>query len=239
MVSAALLWTGASPFVVIVGAALSGLVCFKNVRSACSSARPVGTGKQIVTQTIILFFVILAGLGGLYGIDKRLFELAALMLKIDFFAYGGGFASLPLMLHEVVGIQGWMDAKTFMDGIALGQLTPGPIVITSTFVGYVVAGLSGAVVATIAIFTPSFILLLVATPFFDRLKNSAYFLRAMRGILASFVGLLFFVTVKFALAVPWDIVRTLLVFATFAGLLKKADPLYILLAGAVISVFLF
>ena len=47
------------------------------------------------------------------------------------FAFGGGFTSLPLMLHEIVGVKGWLDEKTFMDGIALGQVTPGPIVITA------------------------------------------------------------------------------------------------------------
>jgi chromate transporter len=239
VVSAALFWLGISPFVVIIGAALSGIVFFKNVRSVSSSDRPEETGRRIFRQIALLFFVLLTGFIGLYGINTKLFELAALMLKIDFFAYGGGFAALPLMLHEVVGIRGWMDAKTFMDGIALGQLTPGPIAITSTFVGYVVHGASGAVVSTIATFAPSFIILVVATPFFDRLKNSAYFLRATRGILASFVGLLFFVTIKFASAVPWDIIRTLLVFTALAGLLKKVDILYIVLAGAVISVLIF
>jgi len=57
------------------------------------------------------------------------------MMKVDLFAFGGGFASVPLMYHEVVNMRHWMDGKTFMDGIALGQVTPGPIVITATFVG--------------------------------------------------------------------------------------------------------
>jgi len=71
----------------------------------------------------------------------------------------------------------------------------------------------------------------------DRLKTSAYFLSATKGILASFVGLLFFVTVKFALAVPWDIVRIVLVCAAFVALLKKMDILYIVIIAAVISLF--
>jgi chromate transporter len=57
------------------------------------------------------------------------------MMKVDLFAFGGGFASIPFMLHEVVDLRHWMEAKTFMDGIALGQVAPGPVVITSTFVG--------------------------------------------------------------------------------------------------------
>ena len=88
--------------------------------------------------------------------DKDSFILSALMMRIDLFAFGGGFTSLPLMLHEIVGVKGWLDEKTFMDGIALGQVTPGPIVITAAFVGYLLNGSMGSVVATLSIFTPSF-----------------------------------------------------------------------------------
>jgi chromate transporter len=161
------------------------------------------------------------------------------MLKIDLFAFGGGFASIPLMLQEVVNVRGWLDSKTFMDGIALGQVTPGPIVITATFVGYLVYGLPGALVATIAIFTPSFLLLVGTAPFFHRLKQSPIFSNATQGILASFVGLLLYVTMRFALAVPWDILRVCLVAAALIALLRKVDLLYIVLIGAAISVALF
>lgn len=98
------------------------------------------------------------------------------MMKIDFFAFGGGYASLPLMLHEFVENFKWIDEKTFMDGIALGQITPGPIVITSTFVGYILYGFSGAVVATVAIFTPSFIILASLTELSRKIRHSRVFL---------------------------------------------------------------
>ena len=64
-----------------------------------------------------------------------MFDLATVMVKVDLFAFGGGFASVPVMLHQVVDVRNWMDSRTFMDGIALGQVTPGPIVITVTFCG--------------------------------------------------------------------------------------------------------
>jgi len=162
-----------------------------------------------------------------------------LMMGIDLFAFGGGFASIPLMLHEIVNVRGWMDNKTFMDGVALGQVTPGPIVITSTFIGYVLYGLSGGVVATLAVFTPSFLMVIALTPVFDRLKTSVYFARATKGILASFVGLLFFVTIRFSLVVPWDLVRGVLVCAAFAALLRTVDILFVVLITAVVSIFLF
>ncbi|HCZ11314.1 MAG TPA: hypothetical protein DHV16_03460 [Nitrospiraceae bacterium] len=175
----------------------------------------------------------------LYLGHKEFFNLAVTMIKIDLFAFGGGFASLPLMLHEVVTVEGWMDSKTFMDGIALGQITPGPIVITAAFVGYVMYGIAGAAVATIAVFAPSLLILTASAPVFERFKISPFFQGAIKGILASFAGLLLFVALKFALAVPWDIIRVLFVVTTFIALLRKVDTLYIVLAGAILSLVLF
>jgi len=239
LISAALLWSGVSPFVVIIGAALAGTLFFANLGSP---ALPTHIGKRNqreFKQVMLLFFIFLAGLAGLYIANIKLFNLATLMLKIDLFAFGGGFGSVPLMLHEIVDIRKWVDSKTFMDGIALGQVTPGPIVITATFVGYLMYGVAGALVATVAVFTPSFLVLTGVTPFFDRLKTSKYFMGATKGILATFVGLLFYATIKFASAVPWDVVRVLILLGALIALLRKIDILYVVLAGAVISVIIF
>jgi len=238
LLSAISFWFGISPFIVIIGAGTLGMAFLK-----VSASRTVTNSKTKETQWSArqiagLLVAFLICFTGLYFLSAILFNLAAVMLKIDIFAFGGGFASLPLMLHEIVMGKGWLDSKTFMDGIALGQVTPGPIVITATFVGYLVYGLSGAIVATIAIFTPSFFILVIVAPFFDRLKNSVYFLRAIDGFFASFVGLLLYVCFKFATTVPWDIARILLGLAALAALICKVDILYIVLAGAVISVFI-
>jgi len=237
LLSAFVFWAGINPFIVIVGAGIAGMAISRASVSKAAvdpDKRKTSTAKQI-TLILICF---LSCLAALYFLNNKLFILAAVMLKIDFFAFGGGFASLPLMLHEIVMGRGWLDSKTFMDGIALGQVTPGPIVITATFVGYLVYGLSGAIIATIAIFTPSFFMLVIVAPFFDRLKNSVYFLRAIDGGFASFVGLLLYVCFKFATTVPWDIARILLGLAALAALIRKVDILYIVLAGAFISVFI-
>jgi chromate transporter len=237
LLSAIFFWFGISPFIVIIGAGILGMAFLK-----VSASSTVTNSKTIETQCnarqiaglLAVFFICLAGL---YFISPILFSLVAVMLKIDLFAFGGGFTSLPLMLNEVVTNRAWLDSKTFMDGIALGQVTPGPIIITATFVGYLVYGFLGAVVATIAIFTPSFFLVVTIAPFFDRLKNSVYFMRAIDGIFASFVGLLLYVCIKFTMTVPWDVVRILLGLAALTALLRKVDILYIVLVGALISIF--
>jgi chromate transporter len=230
-------WFGLSPFLVIVGAGIIGMAFLKvsasrNIINAETKETPWNT-KQIM-GLLVTFSICFTGL---YLLSSVPFNLAVVMLKIDIFAFGGGFASLPLMLHEVVNNKGWMNSKTFMDGIALGQITHGPIVITATFVGYMVCGFLGALVATIAIFTPSFFMVITVAPFFDRLNKSIYFTKAIDGIFASFVGLLLYVCIKFTIVVPWDIIRILLCLAALTALLRKVNILYIVPIGAAISVF--
>jgi len=229
---------GISPFFVILGAGLTGMVLIK-VKTQKDLMIEENKSKKQVSMIIVPVMFVIIGIMFLFTVNKRLFELAMLMMKIDLFAFGGGFASLPLMLQEIVKVRGWMDDKTFMDGIALGQVTPGPIVITATFVGFVNSGLAGAVIATMAIFTPSFILLLFGSAVFKRLQSFKLFQCSVKGIFASFVGLLLYTTLKFAIAVPWDIMRFVILLVAITALLKKVDILYVVIIGGLISVFLF
>jgi chromate transporter len=116
-------------------------------------------------------------------------------------------------------------------------VTPGPIVITATFVGFSVAGLLGALAGTIGIFAPSFLMVLITVPYLDRLQGSLLFRRALRGVLASFVGLLAAVAISFGTTVSWSIPMVLIVVAAFAALRFKVDILWVVLAGAAISIF--
>lgn len=238
-VAAALLFgLKVSPFLVILAGAAAGSLLLRS--TGTKSPGSPATGELFHGKPLLLLLALLAaGLAAAYAFDPTLFRLALTMLKIDCFAFGGGFAALPLMMHETVDVRSWLTGKAFMDGIALGQVTPGPIVITATFVGFMAAGLTGALVATVSIFAPSFLVLLITAPLFDRLKASPVFLGATRGAFATFLGLLIFMTVKFALLVPWDTLRVGVAFVSFGALLMKVDTFYIVLAGALLSLFLF
>jgi chromate transporter len=234
ILAAALLMARVHPIVVICGAGLAGLMIR---RSAGPSGPPI---PETAAQRPSWAAAALAGgsvaiLALLFLIHRPLGELGLLMVKVDLFAFGGGYASLPVMLHEVVEVRGWLDARTFMDGIALGQVTPGPIVITATFVGYQVAGIAGAVVATLAIFAPSLTLLIAAVPHFDRLQGSDLVQRAVHGILASFVGLLVAVALRFALATEWSVPLGVLTLAAFTALRLKVDILWVVVAGGAVA----
>jgi chromate transporter len=142
----------------------------------------------------------------------------------------------PSCYTEFVDVRSWMDAQTFLNGIALGQITPGPIVITATFIGYMMYGPIGGLVATKSIFLPSFLLVVGIVPYYDRLSSSIRFSRAINGIFCSFVGLLAYVTLHLAYNVPWDLPHVLLAGAAFVALQKKIDVLWIVGAGTVISI---
>lgn len=227
------------PLVIILAAAMAGLMLVKKTALASPGQHDSQNWQKAGGQIVILALLTLTTYGMVFLVDRKLFDLATVMLRVDLFAFGGGFGSLPIMFREVVAVKGWLDSKTFMDGIALGQITPGPIVVTATFAGYLLLGLAGAAIATIAIFTPSFLLLIAAAPFFDRFKAAPYFAVITQSIYASFVGLLGFIAVKFGMAVHWEMIKVLFALAVLIALLKRLPLPGIVLAGALISSFLF
>jgi len=236
VVAAVLFGFGVSPFIVILLAALAGILIY--LRQPTPSS--VAADRQITTYRSVLVILGAAAVGFvvLFFVNRGLFDLSALMFRIDLFAFGGGFASVPLMFHEVVNVNSWMDSKTFLDGIAMGQVTPGPIVITATFIGYLLYGLLGAGIATVSIFLPSFLIVVGVAPYFDKFRSFPMFNKAIAGVIASFVGLLLSVTVLFALKIPWDLWRTLLAVAAFGALLLKVEIYWVVQAGVIISIIL-
>lgn len=104
--------------------------------------------------------------------------------------FGGGFVFIPMIQEIVVDTYGWVTNKEFIDGIALGQVTPGPILISATFIGYKMAGVPGAVAATIGIFLPPAILMLFCTHFLDRLKKSVSINAVLKGIRCGVIGMI-------------------------------------------------
>jgi len=237
--TAALIFHG-NPLLVIVAATLISVILYRGVETPIPETHggSADHARRMLCAAAILAALAVAGMAVLFLLSHRLFNLALVMMKVDLFAIGGGFASVPLMLHEIVDVRHWIESRIFMDGIALGQVTPGPIVITATFVGYQVAGVLGALAATVGIFTPSFLMVLVAVPYFDRLQSHLWFRRALRGVLASFVGLLTAVAVNFGVAVSWSLPAALIAAAAFAALRLKVDILWVVLAGAALSVLL-
>ena len=239
--AAALFGLNVNPVLIILAAAVGGFVLIQSKsKQPATDPDPCPAQVQFTTRPLVwILCAVILGLLLLFFFQRDWFNLAALFLRIDLFAFGGGFASIPLMYHEVVEVRQWVDSATFLNGIALGQVTPGPIVITATFIGYMLDGPLGGILATISIFLPSFILVVGIAPYFDRLRSSAYFNQVIQGVLCSFVGLLFMVTLRFAWNVHWNIPHILLAAAALIALLLKTDILWVVIAGILFSVVLF
>ncbi|MBI5375689.1 MAG: chromate efflux transporter [Candidatus Schekmanbacteria bacterium] len=242
-IAAILFGLGVNPIAVILIAALLGIALIGDRQISVTSIEVAGKELKKAPHSMrpLLFLITAAAIWFLllFLVHPGLFDLAVLMSRIDLFAFGGGFASVPLMYHEIVGVRSWMDGKTFLNGILLGQVTPGPIVITATFAGYWLYGFAGALVASISVFLPSFMLVVGLAPYFDRLRSLTYFNKVIGGILCSFVGLLLTVTFNFAGNVHWDLFHIILACTAFFALLMKVDILWVVMAGTVISVLAF
>lgn len=138
---------------------------------------------------LVVFVILLIPLTG---------QIFTTFFNIGLFAFGGGFTTIPLIQHIVVDQLHWLDFAQFRDGIALGQITPGPVFITATFIGYKVMGIIGALVATVAIFMPSLILMVALTNVHDKIKHLKIVQVIIRGFLSGFIGLLAAITLQFA-----------------------------------------
>lgn len=143
------------------------------------------------------------------------------------------------MQHETIDIHHWLTLKEFSDGIAMGQITPGPILITAAFIGFKVAGIIGATIATVAIFSPSIILIILLYELHGKITKLPAVKVFVKGILAGFIGLLIYITISLGV-VSLNNWQTWLVFVLSAiALIKfKIDPLWIILSTIVVSLII-
>jgi chromate transporter len=123
-------------------------------------------------------------------VPTSLVDIAAYFFKVGAFTVGGGLTMIAFIQDQVVGQFGWLTPNEFLDGLALGQLTPGPILMLAAYVGYKVAGVGGAAAAAGAAFLPSFILMLAILPVLERARRLTWTRAMMRGMGPAVVGVL-------------------------------------------------
>lgn len=239
---------GTHPIVPVLAAAAAGVVVYRDgdATPAGQPGNAPGTAtcpdKPDKSGTLGAVRGVLAGLAGvavalalLAVLRPDLFALAVSMLRTDLVAFGGALAALPVMRHEVVHMRGWMSDAAFLDGVAIGQVTPGPIILTAAFIGWRVDGLVGSVVAGLAIFTPSLFFMLGAERLVSHIEHSRIYRRAVRATLAGFTGLLGYLAISVAQALPPAPLPVVIGVAAFAALRAGVDMLYVVGAGALAS----
>jgi chromate transporter len=167
----------------------------------------------------------------------NLLRLALACLRVGTFAFGGGFVMVPLLEQYVVGPAPWLTRQQFLDALALGQMTPGPLLVTATFVGYKVEGLLGAAVATVCIFLPSLVMTLAASGQFPRIRGNFYVRRFVRGIEAGIVGLIVAAAVSLGRGSLGSVLQAVLGAAALAVLLgvRKIDSGLVVVGAGVVG----
>ena len=172
-----------------------------------------------------------------YGIPLSLF-----FLKIGSFIFGGGLVIVPLMETEVVHQFQWLTPHEFLNGVAIGELTPGPVVITAAFIGYKVAGCLGSLLATVSIFAPSFAFILIAAPLLSRWRQVEWVKSFLRGVTPAVLGAVAAATLPLSLAafarptLLETLVASVLGLAALIALIRFRRPTWqLVLSGAAVG----
>lgn len=194
----------------------------------------------IICSLVIVSFLALLLIGGMMGNRPTLMKIASVFGGASLTLFGGGYVVIPTLRELFVGNLGWLTDSQFADGIAIGQVTPGPIFITATFIGYKVAGLLGAFVATIAMFTPPAALTVVCARFFMSLTKLPAVKAIMKGVRVSVVGMIF--ASAFTIGKTMDCsIQTIVLLVLFLIVTYKfkISPVYLILGSGIAGLLLF
>ena len=161
-------------------------------------------------------------------------QLLWVYLKIGTFGFGGGYAMLSLIQHEIVDLHHWLTPQQFTDVVAISQMTPGPIGINSaTYVGYAVTqSVWGAVLATVAVCLPSFVIMMLIAMFFARFQDNEVMIRIFNGIRPAVVALILFPCISAVRALKLKYIQLIApLIATVLIWQFGLSPIYVVLAG--------
>jgi len=231
VLAAVLSLLGVSPVMVLLCA---GLVSAAALTMKNRLLGAVGFPKMVGLQKALAVAVAVVATGAAF--PAELLRLFLSFLKIGSVVFGSGYVLLAFLQSEFVERLHWLTDKQLIDAVAVGQFTPGPLFTTATFIGYVVAGWAGAVVATVGIFLPGFVLVAVSGPLIPRLRNSPVVAAALDGVVAGSLALMAVVAWQLGKASIVDR-TTLAVFAvSLIALLRfRLNAAWLVAAAAVVG----
>lgn len=228
-------------------AGLAGLVFFGPRRSALGAIGPWGILLPTFVAALPLESLTVASFWGWERIHTYGPELISTFLRAGTLVFGGGLTIVPLLELEVVQRLGWLTRPEFLHGVAIGQVTPGPVLLTVAFVGYKVAGVLGALAATVAVFLPSFGFVGLAAPLLRRSRHNPWVRAFLQGITPAVLGAILAVTLPLVQAalqidrgVAWLSAATgALLILGMVGLLRwRLAAWQVLACGAIAGVLL-
>lgn len=170
---------------------------------------------------------------------NTLLKLSWVFLKIGTFTFGGGLVMIPMVENEVVLKYGWLTKAEFVDAITLGQVTPGPVIISATFIGYKACGILGAVVSTLSVILPSFVMICLATAAIKKFRENKTLANFLRGARVAVIGMVFDAGVSIARSSLVDIKTVLIAAISMICLFRyKVNPIWILLGAGIVGLVL-
>ncbi|MHB8069290.1 MAG: chromate efflux transporter [Desulfobaccales bacterium] len=245
LLALAALWGKVNYLLVFLGAGCLRLVLGLRMAreencATAAAAVPAPAPGRIARQLTGALLVVALAVWGLWRLHQQLGLMSLIMLKVGVVAFGGGYAMIPILQWDMVDHLHWLTLRQFLDGILLGFVTPGPIIITATFVGYWLQGVIGALIATVSIFLPPILMIIFMTPFYQKIKDGRWARPIIQGILAALVGMLVLVTVQMGLAALTDFQSLALMAAASVALIGfRVNLLWIVGAAACLSLLLF
>ena len=175
---------------IIIGAGIVGYFMYKNERTPDSIHIPLQIGKRAGIIAWILFFALLVLVPLLRPLfNSSLFSIFDIFYRVGSIVFGGGHVVLPMLEREVVPA-GWMNSEAFIAGYGAAQAVPGPLFTLASYLGQLMNGVPGAVIATIAMFLPSFLLVIGTLPFWSVIRTKPAIQAALKGVNAAVVGIL-------------------------------------------------
>jgi len=164
-----------------------------------------------------------------------LLQLGVFFFKAGAFTFGSGLAIVPFLQQGVVRDFGWLSEREFLDAVAMGMITPGPVVITAVFVGYLVAGLAGATVAGLGVFLPPFLMVVLFTPWIMRYRKHPIVVGFTKGATAAAAGAIVGAAVVIGTQVIVDVTTVVIFLAALVVLwrTKLPEPLLVGTAGII------
>ena len=209
------------------------LALFARARPSRRQAVAYGLGGLLVLAIIWLterWFVNLP-LGG----EHVLLQIFIFFAKAGSFVFGSGLAIVPFLQQGVVQQFGWLNEHQFLDAVAVAMITPGPVVITVVFIGYLVAGILGATMAAIGIFLPVYLFTIIPAPWFRRNRDNVQLKAFVQGTTAAATGALSGAVIVLAYRAIYDLPTAAVALASLAVLwrFKVPEPILVTAAGAV------
>ncbi len=234
------------PVILITVSGLVGWLLYRHrVRKDLSRDESILSSTKLDWKSIAIPLGILAVCLLLYLVPlplekDSLAKLATTFAGMSLTLFGGGYVAIPIIEQVVVHTYDWLTLPEFANAIAVGQITPGPILISAAFIGYKVQGLIGALVSTIAIFSPPALLMVTMSNILEHIKQSVVIQAALKGIRPAVIGMIFIAGIVLAQTIPIHWASLLIFIASLVGIWKfKLEVVLIIPIAGILGLLLY